>query len=173
MSHELRTPLNSIIGFSQMMAEETFGSLGHANYLGYSQDILGSGTHLLKLITDILDISKIEAGALNFKFEAVDVRAVIDSVVQMFGERAMKESLQISIDVADDIPTLTGDELRLKQILVNLLSNAVKFTPPEGRISVKAFVDKKTGWSGRLPTTEWELPRPIRREFSNPLSRSV
>jgi len=153
MSHELRTPLNSIIGFSQMMGNETFGPLGHANYLSYAHDILGSGTHLLGLITDILDISKIEAGTLDFNPEAVDVRAVIGSVVQMIRERATKELLEISINITDDIPPLNGDELRLKQILVNLLSNAVKFTPRDGQISVTAFINQENSMVWKVADT--------------------
>lgn len=141
MSHELRTPLNSILGFAQLMESETFGPLGHAKYREYTGDITESGSHLLDLINDMLDISKIEAGTMELIEEDVDVSKVVAYAVRTVREQAARGKVKVSAESPEDTPGLRGDEMRLKQILLNLLSNAVKFTPPGGRVDVETHVD--------------------------------
>ncbi|MFQ5958030.1 MAG: sensor histidine kinase, partial [Alphaproteobacteria bacterium] len=138
MSHELRTPLNAIIGFSQLMRDETFGPLGAQEYKGYVGDIFGSGTHLLGVINDILDMSKIEAGKVALDEEEVDVSQVVDSCLSLIRERAASAGLTVECHVPEALPRLRADERKLKQILLNLLSNAVKFTAPGDRVEVRA-----------------------------------
>ena len=141
MSHELRTPLNSVIGFSEMLEKEIFGSLGDAKYQEYAKDIHASGTHLLNLISDILDISKIEAGELDFTEVSVDVGEIIVSSTRMVTDRVERGGITLGLKVPQSLPRLRGDELRLKQILLNLLSNAIKFTPQGGQVTIEAKVD--------------------------------
>ncbi len=138
MSHELRTPLNAINGFSEMMVGEMFGPLGDRRYKEYSADILSSGQHLLALINDILDMSKIEAGKMNLHLEVVDVAEMAAEAVRLMRNRAESAGLLIKVIAPDDLPTLEADYRGLKQILLNLLSNAIKFTPQGGRITVRA-----------------------------------
>jgi len=137
MSHELRTPLNAINGFSEMMVGEMFGSLGDPRYKSYAQDILSSGQHLLALINDVLDMSKIEAGKLNLRFEPVRLDDLADDAMRLIRNRAETAGLNVMIDVPP-LPEVEGDYRALKQVLLNLLSNAVKFTPRGGRIILKA-----------------------------------
>lgn len=138
ISHELRTPLNAIIGFSEVMAGAMFGPLGNARYQGYAGDIVASGRHLLAVINDILDVSKIEAGHMMLDLETMDLRHVIDSAVRLVENRARLGKLRLSCEVAPDLPLIEGDRRRCLQILVNLLSNAIKFTPEGGQVSVHA-----------------------------------
>ena len=138
MSHELRTPLNAINGFSEIMVQEMFGPLGDARYKGYSQDILSSGQHLLALINDILDMSKIEAGKMNLKFEPVGLMDVTEDAVRLVRNRAEASGLSLVIDFPQHLPEVEADYRALKQILLNLLSNAIKFTPRGGRVTVRA-----------------------------------
>jgi len=137
MSHELRTPLNAINGFSEMMVGEMFGPLGDARYASYAQDILSSGQHLLALINDVLDMSKIEAGKMNLRFEPLRLDDLAEDAVRLIKNRAETAGLGVVIDVPA-LPEVEGDYRALKQVLLNLLSNAVKFTPRGGRIVVKA-----------------------------------
>ncbi len=141
MSHELRTPLNSVIGFSEMLEKEIFGPLGDAKYQEYAKDIYASGTHLLSLISDILDISKIEAGELDFMEASVDVGEIIVTSTRMVTDRAERGGITLDLEIPQSLPRLRGDELRLKQILINLLSNAIKFTPKGGQVTIEAIVD--------------------------------
>ncbi|WP_135213178.1 ATP-binding protein [Vitreimonas flagellata] len=136
MSSELRSPLNAIIGFSEIMAKELFGPLGNEQYKQYSQDIFDSGNHLMVLINDILDLSKIEAGKLNLSFKPLDPMEVIEQVVRMMRRRAEEKGLSVLID-AEALPQIEADHRAIKQILLNLLSNAVKFTDT-GAIMVHA-----------------------------------
>jgi signal transduction histidine kinase len=137
MSHELRTPLNAVIGFSDVLLEHTFGELNdkQEQYVGI---ILGSGRHLLSLINDILDLSKIEAGRMELELTAFDVPAALDNTVTLVRDRAARHGQALAIEVEPGIETFVGDERKIKQILLNLLSNAVKFTPDGGRIGVRA-----------------------------------
>lgn len=139
MSHELRTPLNAIIGFTEVMSRETFGPLGSARYRGYCKDIGEAGRHLLSLINDVLDVSKIEAGQMQPLEAEVDVAGAIHACLRMVRERAQTAGLSIHLQIADDLPPLFCDERLLKQMLLNLLSNAIKFTL-EGSIAVTALV---------------------------------
>jgi signal transduction histidine kinase len=138
MSHELRTPLNAIIGFSEVMTNELYGPLGDERYRGYCRDVLQSGQHLLGIINDVLDISRVEAGKLQLAEEEVDVGASIQAAVRLVQERAERGGVELSVDVAPDLPPLRADQRLLKQIVANLLSNAVKFTKKGGRSQVRA-----------------------------------
>ncbi|MFQ5783364.1 MAG: PAS domain S-box protein [Alphaproteobacteria bacterium] len=153
MSHELRTPLNAVIGFSEMIQSEVFGALGNAKYLEYAHDINESGAHLLALINDILDLSKIEAGKLDLNEEEVDVSRAIGACLTLIKERADGGNVEIRRRVPEGLPALRADERKLKQILLNLLSNAVKFTPPGGRITVSAATGPRRGFVLRIADT--------------------
>jgi two-component system cell cycle sensor histidine kinase PleC len=137
MSHELRTPLNAINGFSEMMSAELYGPLGDPRYKGYAQDILNSGQHLLALINDVLDMSKIEAGKMNLRFEPLRLDELAEDAIRLIRNRAETAGLTVAIDLPA-LPDVEGDYRALKQVLLNLLSNAVKFTPRGGHISVRA-----------------------------------
>ncbi|HEX5379823.1 MAG TPA: ATP-binding protein [Phenylobacterium sp.] len=138
MSHELRTPLNAINGFSEIMVQEMFGPLGDARYKGYCQDILSSGQHLLALINDILDMSKIEAGKMSLKFEPLLIEDVTEDAVRLVRNRAESAGQLMTIDLPEGLPEIEADYRAIKQVLLNLLSNAIKFTPRGGRITVSA-----------------------------------
>jgi signal transduction histidine kinase len=137
MSHELRTPLNAIIGFSEVLLEKMFGDVNERQ-AEYLQDILSSGTHLLSLINDILDLAKIEAGKLDLDLEMCDLPQLLEGSLVMVKERAMAHGIGLSLEIADTLDTLLGDERKIKQILYNLLSNAVKFTPDKGQVGIVA-----------------------------------
>jgi two-component system, NtrC family, sensor kinase len=137
MSHELRTPLNAIIGFSEVLGELMFGELNDKQ-AEYVQDILSSGRHLLALINDILDLSKIEAGRMELELSRFDLPAAIGSAVILVRERATRHGLALDVSVDDRLGPFVGDERKIRQVLLNLLSNAVKFTPEKGRITVSA-----------------------------------
>lgn len=141
MSHELRTPLNAIIGFSEVMFAQTMGPLGNSRYLGYCQDIHQSGQHLLTIINDVLDLSRVEAGRMEVRREPVEVRSTVLSAITMVRERAENAGLVLTADIAPALPPLSADRRLLKQILLNLLSNAVKFTDRGGRVTVAVTRD--------------------------------
>ncbi|MDE1986230.1 MAG: hypothetical protein KGJ53_05850 [Alphaproteobacteria bacterium] len=136
MSHELRTPLNAVIGFSEMIMMQPFGPIGDVRYRDYACDINKSGGHLLALINDILDLSRLEAGKSELREEHVDLRAVVCDAMRMVEPQALTTGLSLVEDVPAELPRLLADERRLKQVLINLLSNAVKFTPADGRVTV-------------------------------------
>ena len=140
MSHELRTPLNAIIGFSEMIRNRVFGPVGSAKYVEYANHINESGEHLLELINDILDLSKIEAGKLDLDIEDVDVARVVRACIRLVGERARLGGLTLGHDLPDKNLVLRADERKLKQVLLNLLSNAIKFTPSGGSVTLRAEV---------------------------------
>jgi two-component system cell cycle sensor histidine kinase PleC len=142
MSHELRTPLNAIIGFSEVLSRETFGPLGHEKYINYVGDITTSGRHLLDMITDILDMSKIEAGRQDIRPEDADVKKAVHEAAQVVRGQLERQRLTLSIDIAPDIPSIFADPRALRQVLLNLLSNAIKFTEPMGQITVAARIGK-------------------------------
>ncbi len=147
MSHELRTPLNAIIGFSELIGSESFGPLGNPKYLDYAQDIADSGKHLLALINDILDISKVESGGMELVDENVDVADTIRSCQRMMAERARNAELKLTADIDDPANSLLrADPRMLKQILFNLLSNAIKFTPPGGTVTIRAWQNLSSGY---------------------------
>jgi two-component system cell cycle sensor histidine kinase PleC len=137
MSHELRTPLNAINGFSEIMAGEMFGPLGHEKYKGYAGDILKSGQHLLSLINDILDMAKIEAGKMTLRYEPVSLAEVCEDAIRLMRGKAEDCGLTLTL-MADNLPEIEADYRGLKQVMLNLISNAVKFTPEGGVITVSA-----------------------------------
>jgi len=136
ISHELRTPLNAIIGFSSILMNQLFGPLGDEKYLEYAKDINESGTHLLEIINDILDLSKAEAGKLILSYEEVHVGKAINKCVTIIADRARKGNVTISVDVPKMLPALLVDRLRFIQVMLNVISNAVKFTPEGGNVHV-------------------------------------
>ncbi len=137
MSHELRTPLNAVIGFSEVLSERMFGELNEKQ-AEYVQDINASGTHLLSLINDILDISKIEAGRMELDLSNLDLPNVVDTAVLLTRERAGRRGIVLRVEKDEQLGPIRGDERKIKQVLLNLLSNAIKFTPDGGRIDVRA-----------------------------------
>ena len=140
MSHELRTPLNAVIGFSQVLLERMFGDLNDRQD-EYLRDILGSGQHLLELLNDVLDLSKVEAGRMELNRSTFGVREAIEYSLSMVRERAQQRSITVDYVITDGVQELFADRLRITQVIVNLVSNAVKFTPAGGRISVTATTD--------------------------------
>lgn len=146
MSHELRTPLNAIIGFSDSIKGEVFGPVGNEKYVEYLGDIHHSGQHLLGLINDILDVSAIEAGALELHEENVSLPVVVDASVRLVGPNAENVDVTVSSSIVVDTPPVRGDERRIKQIMLNILSNAVKFTPAGGKV----YVDSSLNDNGSL-----------------------
>jgi signal transduction histidine kinase len=137
MSHELRTPLNHIIGFTELVVDKQFGGLNEAQE-EYLNDVLHSSRHLLSLINDVLDLSRVEAGKLELELTDVDLRRLLESSLTMVQEKALKHRIQVSVDI-DEIPdTIQADERKLRQIMHNLLSNAVKFTPDGGTVTLSA-----------------------------------
>lgn len=141
MSHELRTPLNAVIGFSEIMLSEMFGPVGSNRYRGYVQSIHESGGHLLSLINDVLDISKLEAGKYALEESWVNVADAVAHCCALTDSSAQAAELRFDRRVADDLPEMYCDERALRQVLLNLLSNAVKFTPPGGRVALTAERD--------------------------------
>jgi signal transduction histidine kinase len=137
MSHELRTPLNAIIGFSEVLGERLFGELNEKQ-AEYTDDILTSGRHLLSLINEILDLSKVEAGRMELELATFDLPLAIDNARTFVRERATKHGINLDVTVDERLGDFVGDERKIKQVLLNLLSNAVKFTPEGGRIGIKA-----------------------------------
>jgi signal transduction histidine kinase len=141
MSHELRTPLNSVIGFSEVLLDQLFGAI-NAKQHEYINNILYSGRHLLSLINDILDLSKVEAGMMVLDFNDFSVREALETSVMMLKERAFKGEIALHLELAPSADlSIGGDQRKLKQILFNLLSNAVKFTPAGGTVEVSAVRD--------------------------------
>jgi signal transduction histidine kinase len=137
MSHELRTPLNAIIGFSEVLLAKLFGELNDKQE-DYLKDIHSSGKHLLNLINDVLDLSKVEAGRMDLELSRFDLRTALSDAITLIRERAMKHGIALRLDVDPALGEIDADERKFKQILLNLLSNAVKFTPDGGRVDVEA-----------------------------------
>lgn len=143
MSHELRTPLNAILGFSEVMKGELFGAHSVASYREYSNDIHASGQHLLVLINEILDLSRIEAGRFELKEDVVRLSSVVADCKHLLDLRAKGRSISIETSAEPDLPPLRADERAIRQMVLNLLSNAISFSPPGGQIKFKI------GWTGR------------------------
>jgi PAS domain S-box-containing protein len=142
MSHELRTPLNAIIGFSEVIQSELFGAVSPPKYRDYAQNILDSGRHLLDVINDILDVSRVEAGEMTLHPEDVDLHEVAESALRLVSVRATDGQIQLQADLTRDLPHLWGETRRLKQILINLLGNAIKFTPAGGSVFLQTSLDQ-------------------------------
>ena len=136
MSHELRTPLNAIIGFSEVLKSELLGPHQVPQYKEYANDIHASGQHLLNLINELLDLSRIEAGKYDLNEEVVSLRDVADDCLRMMKIRAKSKRVELVEKIDPDLPKIWGDERAIRQVMLNLLTNAIKFTPPEGRIEL-------------------------------------
>jgi len=138
MSHELRTPLTAIIGFSELLLEESYGDLNEKQS-EFTKDIYDSGKHLLSLINDILDLSKIEAGKLELQLTQVNIKEILEDGPIMIQEKALKHGIGVGADIDSELDefTIKADERKLKQIMFNLLSNAAKFTPDGGSITIR------------------------------------
>lgn len=143
VSHELRTPLNAVIGFSEMLASEMFGPIGDRRYQGYATDIHGSGLHLLSLINDILDLSKVEANSFELVEQELDVPAQIDDALHTVEAKAADGKISLNSKLPTILPALYADERAFKQVVLNILSNAVKFTPPGERVEISAGVNHR------------------------------
>jgi two-component system cell cycle sensor histidine kinase PleC len=141
MSHELRTPLNAILGFSEVMKGELFGPHSVAVYKDYAQDIHASGQHLLMLINEILDLSRVEAGRYELKEESVSLANVVEDCRHLLAMRAKKRDVTVTDSVEPDLPRIWADERAMRQVTLNLLTNAIKFTPQGGSVQIKV------GWT--------------------------
>ena len=135
MSHELRTPLNAIIGFSEVLRDEMVGTVNEKQ-AEYLDDIISSGHHLLSLINDVLDLSKVEAGQVELEVRPFSLREALERGVVMVRERATEDGVRVALDADPEVDVVDGDERRIKQVIFNLLSNAVKFTPTGGEVDV-------------------------------------
>lgn len=142
MSHELRTPLNAIIGFSEMMENETFGPLGHAKYIEYMGDIHSSAGHLLDIINEVLDMSKIEAGRIELDESQVDLRALMESVIRMMAARMFDKDLEVVEDFPETLPLVYVDERLIRQVLINIVTNAIKFSKIGGQVKISIDMNK-------------------------------
>jgi signal transduction histidine kinase len=145
MSHELRTPLNAVVGFAEMIQMESFGPLGSPKYRDYIDDIHGAGQHLLALINDILDLSKVEAGMEELQEEYIEISDLMKSVHSLVCQRAQSGRLAFELDSPAGLPMLSGDIRKMKQILINLLVNAIKFTDPGGTVALKVRCEDGEG----------------------------
>lgn len=150
MSHELRTPLNAILGFGELLEAESFGSLNEKQKK-FTANILTAGRHLLTLINDILDITRVESGKMEWERELIDLPALFTSAVNLLKEKASQNGLKISLNIAAGLSRYVGDERKIKQIIYNLLSNAVKFTPSGGQVGIDVALEE-----GRLQVEVWD-----------------
>ncbi|MDO8662477.1 MAG: PAS domain-containing sensor histidine kinase [Candidatus Omnitrophota bacterium] len=141
MSHELRTPLNSINGFSEILSDETFGPLNEKQKK-YVNNILASGKHLLLLINQILDMAKVESGKMKLVLSSLPMKSLLNEISLLVADMVSKKKIDMSLEIAEDLPNIEADDLKVKEIIYNLLSNAVKFTPEGGKIGMRA---KKAG----------------------------
>jgi len=146
MSHELRTPLNAIIGFSERMQREALGPVGSARYRSYADDINRSGMHLLELVNDLLDLSKIEAGKMELVEDFVQVGQLIADCMMLVRDAAARAGVELTVDRDQRLPAVYADERKLKQILINLLGNAIKFTGSGGRVEIVAAISASGGF---------------------------
>ena len=144
MSHELRTPLNAIIGFSEVLRDGMFGTLGNPRYVEYADDIHASGVHLLTIINDILDLAKIDAGKLELRESEIAIAALVEAVLPLVRGRAEAGGLTLGVALADGLPNLRADPRAVKQVLINLLSNAIKFTEPGGQVTISGSFERGT-----------------------------
>jgi signal transduction histidine kinase len=150
MSHEVRTPLNAIIGFSEVMAREIYGPIGHEKYRGYATDIRASGDHLLALIDDVLDLSRVEAGKLVLRREPLEVGEQVDACCRLIHGRADGAGIELQFDAGTGTAMVLGDRVRFRQILLNLLTNAVKFTDRGGVVKVSVGASDPDGITIRV-----------------------
>lgn len=139
ISHELRTPLNAILGFSEIISENVYGDQAIDKYRDYARDIHKSGEHLLSIISEILELSKIEVGKLQLNLESLELQDVIQDCVTLFREPAKQANIELTCEVDSDLLPIAGDRKRLHQMLLNLLSNAMKFTLSDGKVAVSCY----------------------------------
>ena len=172
MSHELRTPLNAILGFSDMMKSEMFGKLG-VKYLDYARDIHTSGSHLLALINDVLDMSKIEAGRFELDESIVNLGSVVDSCLALVEWRAAKNEVDLGERPQLNLPNVIGDERAIRQVVLNLLSNAVKFTPRGGRVEVLGARDRNGDVLLAVADTGMGIPAEALERLFEPFQRTT
>jgi signal transduction histidine kinase len=169
MSHELRTPLNAIIGFSEVLSDRMFGELNEKQE-EYLKDIYASGTHLLSLINDILDLWKIEAGRMELELADFHLPTALDNALTLVRERAGRRNITLQMSVDERLGEVRADERKIRQVVLNLLSNAIKFTPEGGRIEVGRY--QRTGPSKCQSATQGSaLPRRIRKRCSRSSAR--
>lgn len=142
VSHEIRTPLNAIIGFSDMMIEERFGRIDNDRYRGYLRDINRSGRHVLELVNDLLDISKIEAGKLDLEFDACDLNTIVSETVALSQPDANKDRIIIRTSLSAVVPKVVADQRSLRQIILNLVTNSIKFTKSGGQVIVSTVYEE-------------------------------
>jgi signal transduction histidine kinase len=179
MSHELRTPLNAVIGFSEIIRDQSLGPSAVSNYRDYANDIHAAGETLLRIINDVLDISKIEAGKLELHDSETDISAIVRSGVKLMAQGAFESGITLVVDIPGDLPTVMADELRLKQALLNLLSNAIKFSNRGGMVTVGAALRPDRCLAVTVADTgigmsESEITTALRpfRQVANSLSRA-
>jgi signal transduction histidine kinase len=153
MSHELRTPLNAIIGFSEIIKDGTAETIGSDKHLDYAQDIHDSGHHLLSLINDILDLSKIDSGDEQLIEENISVPDIVGKITTMVTQRAEANRIDFEVKLAENLPMLRADSRKLKQILTNLVSNGVKFTPAGGKVLLKVWSEQDEGFVFQVTDT--------------------
>jgi signal transduction histidine kinase len=142
ISHEIRTPLNAILGFTEVMRDERFGPIGNDRYKQYVNDIHLSGGHVLSLVNDLLDLSKIEAGKFDLDFAALDANRIIQECVALMQPNAARERIIVRVSLFDKLPPVVADERSLRQIILNLMSNAVKFNEPGGQVIVSSMLSE-------------------------------
>ena len=171
MSHELRTPLNAVIGFSEVLLERMFGEINERQE-EYLRDIWNSGRHLLELLNEILDLSKVEAGQMTLDPSIFSVPGALEYTLAMVRERAAAHGITITVEIADDVGEIEADELRFKQVVLNLLSNAVKFTPDGGSVSICA---NRTDAELEVAVTDTGIgvPPEDQEKISNPSNRAA
>jgi len=160
VSHEIRTPLNAIIGFADMMASERLGPVGHPRYIEYSNDIGRSGRHVLDIVNDLLDISKIEAGELDLDFIAVGLNETVSEAVSLVQPQANGQRVIIRTALSQAVPQVVADLRSIKQIVLNILSNAIRFTPSGGQIVVSTAYEANGSVVLRIRDTGIGMTRP-------------
>ncbi len=153
MGHEIRTPLNAIIGFADMMANEHFGTLGHPRYAEYANDIVRSGRHVLDIVNDLLDISKIEAGEMDLDFTAVGLNETVQAAVSIIQPQANGQRVIIRTALSQAVPNVVADMRSIKQIVLNILANAIRFTPSGGQIIVSTAYEANGSVALRIRDT--------------------
>lgn len=171
VSHELRTPLTHILGFAEMIERELFGPVA-ARYVEYAGLIRASGAHLLQIVNDLLDLSKMDAGRYDLEFERFDVRAIVDEVVRMSTDSARKKSIVLSARAPDAPLIVRGDSRAIRRMLLNTVSNAVKFTPEGGRIAVEARASGRRLLLDTIDTGPG-IPEAERKRLGQPYERGA
>jgi PAS domain S-box-containing protein len=171
ISHELRTPLNAILGFSEVMRLERFGEIGNERYRGYVNDIHTSGSHLLSLINDLLDLSKVEAGKLELTFTNVSLAQITDNAMNLVSEPAQAGRVILRSSIPTDLPHVVADQRSMQQIMLNLLSNAVKFTEPGGQVIISAKLSGSGELAVRVKDTGIGMSEPELKEALEPFRR--